>query len=354
MFVAQNLIQNSLIFMSYDLVGIGNALVDIEVQVDDAFLEQAVVTKGGMTLASVEDQNKILESLQSKAKKVSSGGSAANTIHGASVLGTKSYYLGRVANDVNGKHYAEDMKSCGVGFSGPGADEEGTGTCVILITPDTERTMLTSLGVSSFLHPKNVDETIVKNARGVYIEGYLWTGDETREAGKHMAQIAKKEGIPVSFTLSDAFVVNSFTESIVDFIQWNVDILFCNEVEAKAMTGETDSKAALKRLQTMADTVFLTLGSKGSLAAKNGQEPVQVNAFPVQAVDTTGAGDLFAAGALCGVLKNHSLKESAILGSYCAAQVVSHMGGRLPLHAHTDANKILSEYKKLYSNGEGL
>jgi len=337
--------------MNYDLVGIGNALVDIEVQVDDLFIEQASVTKGGMTLSSIEDQNKILELLNSKPKKISSGGSAANTVHGASVLGAKSYYLGRVANDANGKHYTEDMKNCGVGFSGPGADEEGTGTCVILITPDTERTMLTNLGVSSALHPDNVDETIVKNARGVYVEGYLWTGDETREAGLHMAKLAKKEGIPVSFTLSDAFVVNTFKESLVDFIQWNVDILFCNEIEAQAMTGETDSMAAFNKLQMMVDTVFLTLGSKGSLVGKAGQEPVEVKTFPVKAVDTTGAGDLFAAGALYGVLQNHTLEESAIIGSYCAAQVVSHMGGRLPVHSHTDATKIFSEYKKIYSNG---
>jgi len=333
--------------MNYDLVGIGNALVDIEVQVDDAFIEKASVTKGGMTLSSIEDQNNILESLKSSPKKISSGGSAANTIHGASLLGAKSYYLGRVANDSHGKHYTEDMQNCGVGFSGPGSDEQGTGTCVVLITPDTERTMLTHLGVSSSLHPENVDETIVKNSRGVYVEGYLWTGDGTREAGQHMAGIAKKEGIPVSFTLSDAFVVNSFKESLIEFIDSYVDILFCNEVEAQAMTGESDSLSAFKKLQATVDTVFLTLGSKGSLVGKGGQEPVEVKTFPVKAVDTTGAGDLFAAGALYGVLNNHSLEESAVIGSYCAAQVVSHMGGRLPLSSHTDAAKILSEYQKL-------
>ena len=333
--------------MNYDLVGIGNALVDIEVQVDDAFIEKTSVTKGGMTLSSIEDQNNILESLSSSPKKISSGGSAANTIHGASLLGAKSYYLGRVANDSHGKHYTEDMQNCGVGFSGPGSDEQGTGTCVVLITPDTERTMLTHLGVSSSLHPENVDETIVKNSRGVYVEGYLWTGDGTREAGQHMAGIAKKEGIPVSFTLSDAFVVNSFKESLIEFIDSYVDILFCNEVEAQAMTGESDSLSAFKKLQATVDTVFLTLGSKGSLVGKGGQEPVEVKTFPVKAVDTTGAGDLFAAGALYGVLNNHSLEESAVIGSYCAAQVVSHMGGRLPLSSHTDAAKILSEYQKL-------
>jgi len=333
--------------MNYDLVGIGNALVDIEVQVDDAFIEKTSVTKGGMTLSSIEDQNNILESLKSSPKKISSGGSAANTIHGASLLGAKSYYLGRVANDSHGKHYTEDMQNCGVGFSGPGSDEQGTGTCVVLITPDTERTMLTHLGVSSSLHPENVDETIVKNSRGVYVEGYLWTGDGTREAGQHMAGIAKKEGIPVSFTLSDAFVVNSFKESLIEFIDSYVDILFCNEVEAKAMTGESDSLSAFKKLQATVDTVFLTLGSKGSLVGKSGQEPEEVKIFPVKAVDTTGAGDLFAAGALYGVLNNHSLEESAVIGSYCASQVVSHMGGRLPLSSHTDAAKILSEYQKL-------
>ena len=333
--------------MNYDLVGIGNALVDIEVQVDDAFIEKTSVTKGGMTLSSIEDQNNILESLRSSPKKISSGGSAANTIHGASLLGSKSYYLGRVANDSHGKHYTEDMQNCGVGFSGPGSDEQGTGTCVVLITPDTERTMLTHLGVSSSLHPENVDETIVKNSRGVYVEGYLWTGDGTREAGQHMAGIARKEGIPVSFTLSDAFVVNSFKESLIEFIDSYVDILFCNEVEAQAMTGESDSLSAFKKLQATVDTVFLTLGSKGSLVGKGGQEPVEVKTFPVKAVDTTGAGDLFAAGALYGVLNNHSLEESAVIGSYCAAQVVSHMGGRLPLSSHTDAEKILSEYQKL-------
>lgn len=251
--------------MNYDLVGIGNALVDIEVQVDDAFIEEISVTKGGMTLSSASDQEKVLNALKSRPHKLSSGGSAANTIHGASVLGAKSYYLGRVANDDNGKHYTEDMRTCEVGFIGPGSDDEGTGTCVILITPDAERTMLTNLGVSTMLHPDNVDETIIRDAKAVYVEGYLWTGDETREAGLHMAKLAKQQNIPVAFTLSDAFVVNTFKDSLLDFIQWNVDILFCNEVEAQAMTGETDSRKAFDKLLAWVDTLFLTLGSEGSL-----------------------------------------------------------------------------------------
>ncbi len=334
--------------MNYDLVGIGNALVDIEVQVDDAFIEEIAVVKGGMTLSSVSEQEKVLKALQLRPKKLSSGGSAANTIHGASVLGTQSYYLGRVANDDNGKHYTKDMQSCGVGFCGPGDDNVGTGTCVILITPDAERTMLTNLGVSSRLHSENIDATIIEQAKVVYIEGYLWTGDETRVAGLYMAQIAKKKHIPVAFTLSDAFVVNAFKDSLMDFIQWNVDILFCNEVEAQAMTGETDSRKAFDKLLELVDTLFLTLGSRGSFAGKSGHDRVQVGIIPVEAVDTTGAGDLYAAGTLYGLINNYSLKDSAIIGSYCSAQVVSHIGGRLPVNSLTCVESILAEYCKYY------
>lgn len=238
------------------------------------------------------------------------------------------------------------MRSCQVGFNGPGSDKEGTGTCVILITPDAERTMLTNLGVSSMLHPNNVDETIIQNAKAVYVEGYLWTGEDTRKAGLEIAKIAKNKSIPVAFTLSDAFVVNTFKDSLTDFIQGNVDILFCNEVEAQAMTGEIDSRKAFDKLLACVDTLFLTLGSKGSLAGKNSHAPLQVGAFPVDAVDTTGAGDLYAAGALYGLINDLGLTDSAIIGSYCAAQVVSHIGGRLPNKSHKRIDNILTEYRK--------
>ncbi|MEE9258428.1 MAG: adenosine kinase [Nitrospinaceae bacterium] len=333
--------------MNYDLVGIGNALVDIEVQVEDAFVEKFSLTKGGMTLATLEDQQKILDALQGKTTKIASGGSAANTVHGISVLGGKAFYVGRVAADRYGHHYTEDMNRCGVGFSGPGAETNGTGTCVILVTPDTERTMITHLGVSSALHSDNVDPTIIQNAKAVYIEGYLWTGDETRAAALKMAETAKNARIPVAFTLSDAFVVNSFKESLIDFIRWNVDILFCNETEAFAMADTKDVENAHDCLKGMADTLFLTRGKNGSWAGGNSGPRIHIGAFPTHAVDTTGAGDLFAAGALYGIIKGHSLEEAGIIGSYCASQVVSHMGGRLPVHSHTDVHKILDQYNAI-------
>lgn len=333
--------------MNYDLVGIGNALVDIEVQVDDAFIEKFSLAKGGMTLAATEDQLRLLNALSGHPMKISSGGSAANTVHGLSVLGGKAYYLGRVANDAYGHHYTEDMNRCGVGFPGPGAEMEGTGSCLVLVTPDTERTMLTHLGISSALHADNVDGTIVENSRAVYIEGYLWAVEETRQAALKLADMAKKTGIPVAFTLSDAFIANSFRESVIDFIRWNVNILFCNQVEALALTDTKDPVSAFSALQGMTDTLFLTLGKNGAWAGKSGEPRVHVSAFPVKAVDTTGAGDLFAAGALFGLIKNHGLKESAIIGSYCAAQVVTHLGARMPLNAHTDIGKILKSHDEI-------
>jgi len=338
--------------MNYDLIGIGNALVDIEVQVDDAFIAKHSLTKGGMQLFTAAEQSRILNDLSGRPAKVSSGGSAANTIHGACVLGSRAYYLGRVADDNYGQHYSSDMKVCGVGFPGPGAETNGTGTCLVLITPDTERTMLTHLGVSSSLHADNVDETIVRNAKMVYIEGYMWTGDETRNAALKMADIAKTDKIPVAFTLSDAFVVNSFKESLMDFIRWNVNTLFCNEVEALAMTDTKDVESAFEILRGMTDTVFMTLGSKGSWVGNNNLSfKESVGVFPITPVDTTGAGDLYAAGALHGIINNYSFKESGILGSYCAAQVVTHLGARMPVHSHTDEQKILAEYAKISKNG---
>ena len=334
--------------MNYDLVGIGNALVDIEIQVEDSFIEKQSLVKGGMKLSTSQEQTQVLNALSGKSTKISSGGSAANTVHGLSVLGSSGYYLGRVANDNYGRHYTDDMKVCKVGFPGTGSEMQGTGTCVVLVTPDAERTMLTHLGISSSLHPDNVDETIVRNAKMVYIEGYLWTEEETRNAALKMAEIAKTHGIPVAFTLSDAFVVNTFKEGLIDFIRWNVDILFCNEVEALAMADVSDHESAFETLRGMADTVFMTLGSQGSWVGNNQKNPkASVGVFPISPVDSTGAGDLFAAGALHGIIQGHDLKDSAILGSYCAAQVVTQMGPRMPVHSHTDAQKILDEYAKI-------
>ena len=181
----------------------------------------------------------------------------------------------------------------------------------------------------------------------VYIEGYLWTGENTRNAAEKLAQIAKKNKTPVAFTLSDVFVVSSFKKQLTDFIRHNVDILFCNDLEAKAMGETEDVQEAFDELKKIAETIFVTRGEKGSWASNPTEEKVAVNVFPTKAIDTTGAGDLFAAGALHGIIRNYSLKESAIIGSYCASEVVSHMGGRMPVSSDADAEKIIQKYQKL-------
>lgn len=336
--------------MNYDLVGIGNALVDIEIQVEDSFIKEQSLVKGGMKLSTPIEQARILNALSGKSMKISSGGSAANTVHGLGVLGSGGYYFGRVANDNYGRHYANDMKVCGVGFPGVGPEPSGTGACVVFVTPDAERTMLTHLGVSSSLHPGNVDETIVRNAKMVYIEGYLWTEEKTRMAALKTTEIAKTNGIPAAFTLSDSFVVDAFKGSLIDFIRGNVDILFCNEIEALAMTGASNHESAFEALREMSDTVFMTLGSRGSWVGNNQtNQKTNVGVFPITPVDTTGAGDLYAAGVLHGVIQGYNLKEAAIIGSYCAAQVVTQMGPRMPAHS-LDIQKILREYVMIEKN----
>jgi sugar/nucleoside kinase (ribokinase family) len=239
------------------------------------------------------------------------------------------------------------MQSCGVAFSETRNGTSNTGTCVVLVTPDSERTMLTHLGASSSLHPDNVEEKIIEDSDMVYIEGYLWTSEETRNAAEKLATIAKNNKTPVAFTLSDAFVVNSFKDQIIKFIRSSVDILFCNDVEAKSMAGTDDIQEAFEVLKKMVNTVFVTRGRDGSWASSPIEEKVTVGVFPTNAIDTTGAGDLFAAGALYGIAKNYNLKESAIIGSYCASEVVSHMGGRMPIESGDDANNIIKKYQGL-------
>ena len=332
--------------MNYDVIGIGNALVDIQTKVSDDELKGLKYEKGMMTLSDENEQKELLNKLKDHSLSTCSGGSAANTIHGIGALKGRAYYIGRVANDSYGKHYSEDMADCGVGFPGSGSENFGTGTSVVLITPDAQRTMITNLGISTSLHPDNVDETILKGAKYVYIEGYLWTGDETREAALKLAKAAKKQGIPVAFTLSDPFIVNTFKKELKEFIQWDVDILFCNEVEATALAETDDIESAFSHIEGMCKTFFCTRGKDGAWAANKGEEKISIKGYKVEAVDTTGAGDLFAAGALTGLIHKKSLRECTILGSYCASQVITHLGARMPAHSHDNINKIISEYRE--------
>lgn len=329
----------------YQVVGIGNALVDVQVQVDEEFLKGLSFPKGGMTLSEHGEQEELLKKLKSKSKNICSGGSAANTIHGLGALGAKTYYIGRVADDEYGRHYTQDMADCSVGFPGPDSASSGTGTSVVLITPDAQRTMVTNLGISSSLHADNVDETLLRDASIVYIEGYLFTGEATREAAKKVARMARRLGKKVAFTLSDVFVVQSFQHEVRQFLEWHTDILFCNDTEGMAMVGSQNPLQAFEYLSGICANVFFTRGRKGAWGKNEAGDVAKVNPFPVKALDTTGAGDLFAAGALYGMLHDRTIEECCILGNYVASEVVTHLGARLPAHSHTSIPKILDLYR---------
>lgn len=330
--------------MSYDVFGIGNALVDLQVKVDDADLEALSLAKGGMQLSDAAEQQRILGVLEGKIDNLCSGGSAANTMHGVGALGGRAYYLGRVANDEHGKLYSKDMLDCGVGFPGTDAEPEGTGTSVVLVTPDAQRTMCTHLGISSQIHVDNVDPSIVKQSKMVYIEGYLWDGEDPRAAAIRVAQIAGDENIPVAFTVSDAFLIDRYRDDIMSFIHDHVDVLFCNEVEGKSLVMEDNARTAFLQIAHKVDRLFFTLSDKGAWVAHRGEEPRSVQPFPTDPVDTTGAGDLFAAGVIYGLTHGHTLEESAILGNYCGSKIVAQLGARLPKRFDGDLSEIFTAY----------
>lgn len=332
--------------MPHDVYGIGNALVDIQVRVSEEDLEELLLPKGGMELTSREEQQRLIDALEGRVDNICSGGSAANTMHGIGALGGQAYYLGRVASDDFGHHYTRDMADCQVGFPGPGDGAAPTGTSLVLITPDAQRTLATHLGISVELHPDNVDPTIVADAKAVYIEGYLWDAEAPRAAARRVAEIANQHGIPVALTLSDAFLIERYREELVEFIQHSVDILFCNEVEGRAMSGAAESIGAFRELSQMVSKLFFTLSERGSWVAHEGEPPISILPFPARKVDTTGAGDLFAAGALYGLTHGYSLEQCGVLGNYCGARIVSQLGARLPQRFDGKVDEIFSSYEK--------
>ena len=333
--------------MAHDVFGIGNALVDIEVRVSNRDLRRLKLTRGAMKLTTAEEQQQLLESLQSRIQNVCSGGSAANTMHGIGALGGDAYFLGRVASDEYGQLYTEDMEQCGVGFPGPGAPETGTGTSLVLVTPDGQRTLVTHLGISTTLNAGNVDPTILDQSKVAYVEGYLWDAPGPRAAAMRVAERANDQGIALAFTLSDAFLINRYREELLQFVHQHVDILFCNEVEACAMAATDDPLAAFRQMTPMVQYLFLTRGGKGAVASHRGDGHVHADAFPTEVVDTTGAGDLFAAGALYGLTHGHSLEQCCILGSWCGSRIVGQLGARLGGDFTGRLEPIFDEYASM-------
>jgi sugar/nucleoside kinase (ribokinase family) len=314
--------------MGYDVFGVGNAIMDMQVRCSDAFLEKMRIEKGIMTLVDEAHQKTVLDALADHKVHYCSGGSAANTIVGIADMGGKTAYACKTGADAFGQRYLDEMKELGITIEIPQVEGQ-TGSCVVLITEDAQRTMLTSLGISSALQADDIIEAEIAKAKYVYIEGYLFAGESTMAAAFRAIELAKANGVKVALTISDPFLVDICREQFRELIEGPVDLLFCNEEEAKALTGLKDPIDCAHDIHRHCENVALTLGRKGSIIMHEG-EVWPVEGVEVEAVDTTGAGDMYAAGVLYGITNGLSWQQAGHLGSHAAARVVAQLGARLP------------------------
>lgn len=313
----------------YDVVAIGNAIVDILSPSDDAFLAQEGMAKGSMQLVFSPEEADALYAKMGPGQEVS-GGSAANTVAGIAALGGRCGFIGQVADDQLGEVFAHDIRAAGIRFdtaARPG--QPTTARCLIFVTPDGQRTMNTFLGASQFLPEAALDREMIAESAILYLEGYLWDPEEPRAAMRAAIEVARAAGRQVAFTLSDTFCIarhgDDFRRLLAD---GQIDILFANEAELAELTGTSDFEAGIAAIAPQVPTLVVTRGAAGASAVQRGTR-ADVPAQPVsRVVDTTGAGDLFAAGFLHGQSQGKSLEASLTLGAICAAEVIAHFGAR--------------------------
>lgn len=314
--------------MKYDVIGLGNAIVDVLAQAEDSFLISEGLTKGSMALIDAQRANELYGRM-GPGREVS-GGSVANSCAGVASLGGKTAYVGRVASDQLGEVFAHDIKAAGVDFRAQpsGHSDPPTARCLILVTPDAQRTMSTFLGACVELSPEDIDPAAFAEAKVTYLEGYLWDPPRAKEAMLKAANAAKSAGRKVALTLSDPFCVDRHRDSFKELISSQVDILFANEAEILSLTQASSFEEAAAAIRGKAELVVVTRSEKGSVTITESGN-IAVPASPVShVVDTTGAGDLFAAGYLFGYARGNAPTECARIGALAAAEVISHYGAR--------------------------
>ena len=314
---------------SLDIIAIGNAIVDVIAQADDAFIASEGLAKGSMQLLFSPEE---AEALYAKmgAGIEASGGSAANTVAGIAALGGKTGFIGQVADDQLGSVFAHDIRALGVHFdTAPRPGQPPTARCLILVTPDAQRTMNTFLGASQFLPATALDLDLIRSAAILYLEGYLWDPEQPRAAMRAAIDAARGAGRKVALTLSDSFCIERHRGDFLALIDdGQLDILFANEAEILSLNETDDFEAAVTATAARVPLLVVTRSEKGALAVSGG-ERVQVPAEPnAEVIDTTGAGDLFAAGFLAGQAQGRPLKDSLTMGAIAAAEVISHYGAR--------------------------
>ncbi len=310
----------------FDVVAIGNALVDVLAYEDESFVVRTGVDHGTTTLVDGARSEEIYAQMGPAAEM--SGGSAGNTAAGLASFGGRAAYIGRVADDAFGKVFAHDLRSLGVHFDSPiASDGAPTGRCLVIVTPDAERTMCTYLGAGAELDVHYVDEAVIEAAAVTYLEGYVWDPPPAKVAVRRAAEIAHRADQRVALTLSDPFCVERHRAEFLELVESDVDILFANEDEITRLYEVETFDEALHRVRGHCDIAALTRGALGSVIVA-GDDMHVIDAHPTQVVDTTGAGDLYAAGFLYGFTHGQDLATSGKLASLAAAEVISHLGAR--------------------------
>ena len=324
-----------------DLVGIGNAIVDIVANVDEKFLVNKQLKKNSMNLIGLEQSKELLKDCQ-VIKKVS-GGSSANTVVSLSKLGNKVEFIGRVKDDNFGDYFSNDIKNNGVTFNTKALKTSASSAhSIILVTPDAQRTMCTYLGASIEFKENDINYESIRKSKYLYLEGYLWDSELAKDAFIKASKAAKESGTKIILSLSDSFCVNRHRESFISLIKNYIDILFCNEEEFKSLLEEKDFNTCKKHFNSLCNLIIITMGDKGSLIIheKNIQtiKPIILG----KVIDTTGAGDLYAGGFIHGLINDYSLDLCGKLGSICAGHIITQIGSRSHLNLNRLINKILN------------
>lgn len=325
----------------YDVYGVGNALVDIVTEVEHDFFQKNEVEKGLMTLVDEKRQHHLMQAIDMRKSKMTGGGSAGNTVVAINQFGGKSFYSCLVANDDLGKFFLNDLAENGVAtnLKAENCPEGLTGRCLVMTSPDAERTMNTFLGVSSFLSSENLDAKAIQESSYVYLEGYLVASPKGLEAMKEAKRIAEQNRVATALTFSDPSMVKYFPKQMEEIVGASVDLLFCNEEEAMIFTGTTSVAEARESLKKVAKKFAITLGANGALIF-DGDTFIQIEPYKVMAVDSNGAGDMFSGAFLYAITHGHSYAEAGKLASLASSHVVAQWGPRLTKDKMT---KILAE-----------
>lgn len=313
----------------YDVYGIGNALVDMEFEVTPDFLQEMNVQKGLMTLVDQARQSELVNNLHGIQHKRSCGGSAANTLIAVAQLGGNGFYSCKVADDELGDFYTKDLLASGLSTNLSDGRASGiTGRCLVMITPDADRTMNTYLGITETFSEAELRPDSIKNSKYLYMEGYLVTSPTGKAAAIKARDLARANGVKVALTFSDPGIVGFFKTGFEEMIGEGVDIIFCNEAEAKSFTGTDDLKTAFEVMKKVAKTFVITTGAAGAILW-DGSKEIQVVAAPVDAIDTNGAGDLFAGSFLYALTQGKTFGEAGKLACACSGKLVTQFGPRL-------------------------